>query len=70
MGQAATIDNSPQLQIQQLEVCAAAGDLAGMAGAVSSLHENWNCLSENEQQQILKLEAIFISLVHMQMGEA
>jgi len=56
---------SYRIQVQELEKHVGAGDISGMATSIASLHENWESLSENEQHEVLKLEAIFLSLVQL-----
>lgn len=54
-----------QQQIHSLEGFIAAGDIQGMARVITDLHEDWDGISEAEQRDILRLEAIFLSLVKM-----
>ena len=68
MEQETIIEKASQTQIQELEKCIVAGDLSGMAGLVALLHEQWGSLSENEQQDVLKLEAIFLSMAQLRTG--
>ena len=58
------------LPIRGLEKCIARGDLSGVAESMGALQETWDFLSTPEQQEILKLESIFHSLVLLQIGEA
>jgi hypothetical protein len=51
-------------QIREFRRHIVAGDILAMAQSVTALHDNWGSLSENEQHEVLKLEAIFLSLVH------
>ena len=57
------------LHIHELEKCLAIGDLSGMAETMGALHETWDLLSASEQQEVLKLEAVFHSLIQLQTGE-
>jgi hypothetical protein len=38
-------------------------DIAGMAQCVGELHERWSSLTENVRSHVLKLEAIFLSIL-------
>ncbi len=68
MAQGTTAENTQRMQIEEFEKSVVAGDFSGMAGSVAQLHERWSSLSENEQQQVLKLEAIFMSLMQLRTG--
>ncbi len=59
-----------QKQVRELEEYVAAGDIAGMAQVIEQLHEQWDDLPEDTQQEILKLEAIFLSFVDIKVGGA
>lgn len=68
MSSSAFIDKTPQAQVKELEKLIAAGDIAGMAGIIESLHGKWDSLSEPMQKDIGELEAIFLSLVKLKIG--
>jgi len=61
MAQAAA--KSPEEQIRHLEKCAADGDLAAMMQGIGDLHEKWNSLSPDTQEDVKRLEAVFLTLL-------
>ena len=62
MGQAAAL-KTPEEQVKDLEKFAATGDLANMMQGIGDLHEKWNTLGPDTQDEVKKLEAIFLSLL-------
>ncbi len=54
-----------QEHITALQTFIAAGDIAGMARMIEALRDQWNSLQELQQAEVLKLEAIFLSLVKL-----
>ncbi|MEZ0226964.1 MAG: hypothetical protein ACAH83_20600 [Alphaproteobacteria bacterium] len=58
---------SPQDHIKNLEKFAADGDIKGMAESIGELHTQWDRLSGDMQADIMKLEAIFLSLLQARM---
>lgn len=61
MGQAA--QKSAEEQVKDLEKFAATGDLANMMQVIGDLHERWNTLSPDTQDDVKKLEAIFLTML-------
>ena len=59
---------TPQQHIEHLEKSVALGDIAGMAQSIEALHKGWDALDVATQNDIRKLEAIFLSVVKMQAG--
>lgn len=59
---------SAQIQVRHLESCIAAGDIPGMARSVEALRQSWDSLDEATRADVLKLEAIFLSLVNAKAG--
>ena len=60
---AQTAVTTPEDQIAELERYAAAGDLANMMQVIGDLHENWNRLGVDAQDDVRRLEAIFLSML-------
>jgi hypothetical protein len=60
---AQTAVTTPEDQIAALERYAAAGDLANMMQVIGDLHENWNRLGVDAQDDVRRLEAIFLSML-------
>lgn len=50
--------------IRDLEKSVASGDVAALARLINRIHDDWPLLPEAEREEILKLEARFITLVH------
>jgi hypothetical protein len=59
---------APQEHVKNLERCAVAGDIPGMALCIEQLHARWDSLDSAMQTDIQKLEAIFLSLVQLKTG--
>ena len=60
----ASAGKSPEDQIRALEKFIVEADIAGMAQVIGELHERWSEISEPLRSDILKLEAIFLSLLN------
>jgi predicted metalloendopeptidase len=56
---------TPQQEIKDFEKSIALGDLGGMANAVQALRGRWDELDAPQQQDVAKLEAIFLSIVKL-----
>lgn len=56
---------TPQQQIKDFEKYIALGDLGGMAQSVQELRGRWDELDAPQQQDVAKLEAIFLSIVKL-----
>lgn len=56
---------SPQEQIRDFEKCIALGDIGGMAKSVQELRGRWDELDAPQQQDVVRLEAIFMSMAKM-----
>jgi len=56
---------TPQQQIKDFEKSIALGDLGGMANSVQALRGRWDELDAPQQQDVAKLEAIFLSIVKL-----
>lgn len=54
---------SPEEQVKDLERYAAQGNLALMMEAIGELHERWNLLGPDTQQDVKKMEAVFLSML-------
>lgn len=54
---------SPQDHIRNLQKFAVDGDIKGMAESIGELHAQWESLSAEMQSDIMKLEAIFLSIL-------
>lgn len=61
MAEAAT--KTPEEKIQELKTLAAAGDLANMMQVIGDLHENWSRLGVDAQEEVRRLEAVFLSML-------
>ncbi len=58
-----TIATSPQDHIKNLQKFAVDGDIKGMAESIGELHAQWGVLSAEMQSDVMKLEAIFLTLL-------
>ena len=47
-----------------MEKCVIDADLAGMAESIGELHAQWDQIDDATRSDILKLEAIFLSLLN------
>lgn len=65
-----TTEKLHRQHIQELQKRIVMGDISGMAGSVATLQSEWSSLSESERQEVLKLEAIFLSMVEIETGRA
>jgi hypothetical protein len=54
---------SPQEHVRNLEKFAVDGDIRGMAESIGELHAQWGALSAEMQSDVMKLEAIFLTLL-------
>ena len=54
---------SPQDHIKNLEKFAVDGDIRGMAESIGELHAQWDTLTPAMQSDVMKLEAIFLTLL-------
>lgn len=54
---------SPEETVQELKRLVAAGDVANMMQVIGDLHENWNQLSVDTQDEVRQLEAVFLSML-------
>jgi hypothetical protein len=54
---------SPQELIKHLEKCIYDGDIAAMAQAIGDLHARWDSIGSEMRSDIVKLEAIFLSML-------
>lgn len=63
MPQQPTAAASPQDHLKNLQKFAVDGDVKGMAESIGELHAQWGALSLEMQSDVLKMEAIFLSLL-------
>ena len=61
---------SPEEQVKQLEKYIYDGDIAGMAQVIGDLHARWDSLGGEMRADILKLEAIFLSMLQARVRAA
>jgi hypothetical protein len=54
---------SPQDHIKNLQKFAVDGDIKGMAESIGELHAQWGSLTADMQSDVMKLEAIFLSIL-------
>ncbi|TAL28941.1 MAG: hypothetical protein EPN97_13875 [Alphaproteobacteria bacterium] len=54
---------SPQDHIKNLQKFAVDGDIKGMAESIGELHAQWGSLTSEMQSDVMKLEAIFLSIL-------
>ncbi len=59
---------TPQEQVQQLQKSVAAGDLARMMAQIGDIHERWAHFSAEQQTEIEKMEAVFLSMLKAKAG--
>ncbi len=59
---------SPQEQVQQLQKSVASGDLARMMAEIGDIHEKWAHFSVEQQAEIEKMEAVFLSMLKAKAG--
>ena len=55
---------TPADHIKRMEKCVIDADLAGMAESIGELHSQWADIDETMRSDILKLEAIFLTLLN------
>ncbi len=55
---------TPAEHIKRMEKCVIDADLAGMAESIGDLHTQWDQIDEAMRSDILKLEAIFLSMLN------
>jgi hypothetical protein len=55
---------SPEQHVKKFEKAIYDGDIAVMAECIGNLHAQWSALSSEMQSHILKLEAIFLSILN------
>ncbi len=60
---------TPAEHIKRMERCICDADLAGMAQSIGDLHAQWDSIDDATRSDILKLEAIFLSLLHARVKE-
>jgi len=58
-----TATKSPEEQIKYLEKCIYDGDIAAMAQVIGDLHARWDSLGSDMRADIMKLEAIFLTML-------
>ncbi len=61
---------SLQGHIRELEKYATLGERSAMAAPMALLRREWDSLSEDERKDVVKLEALFLSLSHLRTGSA
>jgi hypothetical protein len=54
---------SPEEHIARIEKCVVAADIAGMAESLGELHAQWQTLPATVRSQLLKLDAILLTLL-------
>jgi hypothetical protein len=54
---------TPEEHIKRIERCVVEADLPGMADSIGELHSQWEALSAAMRSDILKLEAIFLTML-------
>ena len=59
----AAAPRSAQETIKHLEKCIVDGDIAAMALDIGDLHERWGTLDSATQSDVMKLEAIFLTML-------
>jgi hypothetical protein len=57
------VTKSPEEQIKYLEKCIYDGDIAAMAHVIGDLHARWDSLGSEMRSDIMKLEAIFLTML-------
>jgi hypothetical protein len=62
MSESPPID-TPEI-IKALEKHIYDADITAMAGCIGELHQRWQSLTEGERSQVLKLDAIFLTLLN------
>lgn len=58
-----TIVTTPHDHIRNLEKFAVDGDIKGMAESIGELHAQWGSLTSQMQSDVMKLEAIFLTIL-------
>jgi hypothetical protein len=58
---------TPEELIKKFEKAIVDGDIPVMAEMIGELHAQWNNISSERQSDILKLEAIFLSMLNARM---
>lgn len=54
---------TPHDHIRNLEKFAVDGDIKGMAESIGELHAQWSSLTSQMQSDVMKLEAIFLTIL-------
>jgi len=54
---------TPEEHIKHIEKCVVDADLPGMVDSIAALHTQWDSLGETMRSDILKLEAIFLTML-------
>jgi len=58
------VSEEPEELIKKLEQAIYDADIPVMAELIGDLHVQWNSLTAERQQDVLKLEAIFLSILN------
>ena len=63
-----TAQKSPEELVQELKRLTAQGEMAEMMQIIGQLHENWNQLGVDTQEEVRQLEAVFLSMLKAKAG--
>lgn len=63
-----TAQKSPEELVQELKRLTAQGEMAEMMQIIGQLHENWNRLGVDTQEEVRQLEAVFLSMLKAKAG--
>jgi hypothetical protein len=61
---------TPKENIERFEKCVITADIAGMADCIGNLHAQWEELNDTTRAYILKLEAIFLSMLQARVNRS